>query len=327
MTRSVERDPVLQARDARLFYGLLESRVMTRAQAAGLYFGGSYEVAKKRLGKLACAGYVREHRPPTNPGHFFPSLLSLGRKGFDALRSTVHLAAFPKMSWEHFIDRVSLAQTTLAHEVKLIDHKVALVAAVRAEPRLRIEEFLTWPALFQFETDELEGGRRFILKPDAFVMVSDGKEAEHSFFLEYDRAKEAGRQLMKKAWGYHRFYATGGFARRSGAPKEAFKEHPFRVLYIFPSEERRNAIAERLLQIHRPDDVHTRTPSVLKNQHWLATSAAYLANPLGPIWLTLAEYWRATEGTAYDPRQHFTSGRISARDRVVATRAQLLSLF
>ena len=326
MTPSAKR-PALQVRDTQFFYGLLESRVMTRAQAAGLYFDGSYEVAKKRLGKLTGAGYVREHLPKRNPGHYFPSLLSLGRKGFDALRNTAHLSAFPAMTWDHLVDRVSLAQTTLAHEVGLIDHKVALVAAVRAHSSLRIEEFLTWPALFQFETDESHGGMRSMLKPDAFIMVSERAVGEHNFFLEYDRAKEAGRQLMKKAWGYHRFYASGGFARRSGAPNEAFKEHPFRVLYIFPTEERRNAVAERLLQIHRPDDAHARTPLLLKNQHWLSTSAAYLENPLGPIWLTLGKYWQATEGTDYDPRRHFTTRRVTARDRLVAARAKLLPLF
>lgn len=319
--------PAIQPRDERLFWGLLESRVLTREQLAGLYFDGSYEMAKKRLAKLTRAGYIVERKPRANPGHYFPSLLSLGRKGFAALVASGQLAAFPKMTWDHFVDRVALAQTTLAHEVELIDHKVALARAVHAHPTLRIDEFLTWPTLFQFETEELESKKRFTLKPDAFVLVADGDDAEHSCFVEYDRAKEAGRHLMKKAWGYHRFYIDGGFAHRSGAPRDAFKAHPFRVLYVFPSEERRNVIAERLLQIHRPVDAEQRMPALVKNQHWLTTRAAHLANPLGPIWLTLDEYWRATEGTTYDPRHHFTMKRTSARDRLVALRAGLRPLF
>lgn len=321
------RGPEIQDRDERLFYGLLESRVMTREQLAGLYFDGNYEVTKKRVLKLTGGGYVVERKPCTNPGHYFPSLLYLGRKGFDVLRGTEHLAPFPEMNWGDLVDRVQLAQSTLAHEIELVDHKVALMTAVRSHLSIKIDEFLTWPVLFQFETDELETGKRFTLKPDAFVMASDGEDVEHSFFIEYDRAKEAGRQLMKKAWGYHRFYAGGGFARRNGAPREAFKEHPFRVLYILPSEERRNAIAERLLQVSHREDQHSRTPALLKNQHWLTTSAAFLADPLGPIWLTLGEYWRATEGTVYDPRQHVTMIRITARDRLVASRAVLRNLF
>lgn len=321
------KGPEIQDRDERLFYGLLESRVMTREQLAGLYFDGNYDVAKKRLAKLTGGGFVIERKPCTNPGHYFPSLLYLGRKGFDVLRATEHLAPFPEMNWDHLVDRVQLAQSTLAHEIELVDHKVALMNAVGAHPTIQIEEFLTWPVLFQFETDDIESGRCFTLKPDAFVLASDGTDIEHSFFIEYDRAKESGRQLMKKAWGYHRFYTGGGFARRNGAPKEAFRDHPFRVLYILPSEERRNAISERLLQVNYREDLHRRAPALVKNQHWLTTSDAFRADPLGPIWLTLGEYWKATEGTVYDPRQHVSMVRLSARDRLVSARAVLRNMF
>lgn len=326
MTNNAPRSLELQARDERLFFGLLESRVMTRDQLAGLYFDGNYEIAKKRLAKLTRSGFILERKPRANPGHYFPSLLSLGRKGFDALRAGVHLASFPNMKWDDLVDRVQLAQSTLMHEVELIEHRLAITTAFRTHPVMELLEFLTWPALFQFHTEELLTRKPFILKPDAFFMASHG-DAEHSFFMEYDRAKEAGRQLMKKAWGYHCYYSGGGFARRNGAPKEDFKEHPFRVLYVFPNEERRNAMAERLLQVHRPEDKHSRIPALLKNQHWLTTSAACLGDPLGPIWLTLGEYWRITEGTLYDPRQHFTTTRVTARDRFTRAHAALRSLF
>jgi len=326
MTTNKRSGPVIQKRDEEVLWGLLESRVMTREQLAELHFHGSYEMAKKRLAKLARAGFVLERKPPANPGHYFPSLLSLGRKGFDALRETAHLSAFLGMTWNHVSDRVQLAQTTLAHEIELIDHKVALVTAVRGHPSLSIDEFLTWPALFQFYTEELKTGERFLLKPDAFLMVAERDDLEHCCFIEYDRSKEAGCHLMRKAWGYHCFYTSGGFALRNGALREAFKDHPFRVLYFFPNEERRNVIAERLLQVSRPLD-GGRIPALLKNQHWLTTSTAFHADPLGPIWLTLAEYSKVTDGTAYDPRHHFTMKRVSVRDRLIASRARLRQLF
>jgi Replication-relaxation len=317
----------IQERDTRMFFGLLESRVMTREQLAALYFAGSYDAARKRLARLTGSGFVLERKPVANPGHFFPSTLYLGRKGFDTLRSSPHLDSFPDMTWEHLVERVSLARSTLAHELELIDHKVAFSTALGMHPTCTLVEFLTWPALFQFKTTDLETGDPLLLKPDASIVVGEPDEREHHFFVEYDRSKEAGRQLMKKAWGYHRYYASGGFGVRHGAQRDAFKEHPFRVLYVLPTEERRNAIAERLLQVYRPDDRGSKKPVLLKNQHWLTTSAEFLADPLGPIWLTLREYWRATAGTIYDPREHVTTHRVSARDRLVAATAELGALF
>ena len=319
--------PALQARDTQLFAGLLESRVMTREQLAKLYFDGNYDVAKKRLFKLTQAGFVRERKSRANPGRFFPSTLSLGRRGFDALNATPALLPIQGITWEQVADRIDLARSTLAHELELIDHRVAFTAALRGHASLALAEFLTWPALYQFKTVDCESGKELVLKADAQISVLEDDELEHTFFLEYDRSTEVGRQLAKKAFGYHHYYTTGGFSVRSGAPREDFKEHPFRVLYIVPSVERRNSIAERLLQVHNAPDRGARRPALLRNQHWLTTSAQFLAAPLGAIWLTLADYWHATEGTLYDPRSHFTRQRIPPRDRLVAERAELRSLF
>ncbi len=327
LNKKLQPEPVIQARDTQLLSGLLESRVMTREQLAKLYFAGNYDVAKKRLQKLTKGGFVHERKTEANPGHFFPSMMSLGRKGFDAISDTPYLAAFTGMKWEHLVERVQLARSTLAHELELVDHKVAFTQALHGHRSLALGEFLTWPALYQFTTEDWETGKPFVLKPDAQIVALEAGELEHNFFLEYDRSKEAGRHLMKKAWGYHRYYASGGFAVRNGAAKDAFKEHPFRVLYILPSIERRNSIAERLLQICDPGNQGAKKPLLLKNQHWLTTSEEFLADPLGAIWLTLSGYWQATEGTAYDPRSYFTTHRITPRDRLVAEATNLQSLF
>ena len=77
--------PVLSERDRSVFRDLIESRVMTLSQITALHFGGRYEYAKKRLQLLKSVDYVSERKPRQNPGHFFPSMLSLARPGFDAL--------------------------------------------------------------------------------------------------------------------------------------------------------------------------------------------------------------------------------------------------
>ncbi len=47
-----------QQRDIRFLQGLFESRIMTAAHVAALYFGNSREAAKKRLQKLKAAGLI-----------------------------------------------------------------------------------------------------------------------------------------------------------------------------------------------------------------------------------------------------------------------------
>ena len=321
--------PEIQERDTRLFLGLLESRVMTREQLAELYFSGSYEVAKKRLAKLTKSGFVVERKPKANPGYFFASILSLGRQGFETLRLAQRLPSFSKipMTYEDVVDRVALARSTINHEIELIDHKVALSRALDKHASSSLIQFLTWPAHFQFETGNGEFGKRPpLLKPDAFIVIREEDVGEHSFFLEYDRATEVTSQLARKASGYHYFYTSGGFAERGGLAREDYRQQPFRVLYVLPSQERRNSIAERLLQVGRLGVPQDGQPTLMKNQHWLTTSAAFLDDPLGPIWLTLGEYWRATEGTVYDPCDHVTKVRVSARDRLITERVHLVPL-
>lgn len=317
----------LQPRDLRVFAGLFDSRVMTREQLMHLYFGGSYDMAKKRLGKLIRYGYLLERKPLANPGVFFPSLLSLAKKGFDALRREGHALARPDISWERLVDRLDRAYSSLAHEVELIDLKVAFVRATRASATLRTEHFSTWPTLFAFETDDIEEGRRYTLKPDAYLEVRERKDNIHSCFLEFDRSTEAGRQLQRKAHGYNAYYTQGGFARRNGGDARTFRDYPFRVLYVVQNEERRNVLCERLAQLGRRGDGGGRALPLYGNQHWVTTASALRRDPLGVIWLTVGEYFRATTDTVYDPRCHVTKTRLIARDQLVAERAALAALF
>src|SRR5438477_12979868 len=93
MTMGELRGIELRPRDFELLRGLFESRVMTLAHIAALYFDGKREMAKKRVQKLKVAGIVRERPRQVSE----PSVLFLTRKAFELLADNGHLAAYPKI--------------------------------------------------------------------------------------------------------------------------------------------------------------------------------------------------------------------------------------
>ena len=88
---------------------------------------------------------------------------------------------------------------------------------------------------------------------------------------------------------------------------------------VLPNEERRNNMAERLLQ---------NEPPVL-TMVWLTTFAEITADPLGAIWMRPLEYRDITKGTQYDPSRPRTGAyrRDPAREAMVAAELRKLRLF
>ena len=133
-----------------------------------------------------------------------------------------------------------------------------------------------------------------MVKPDGFIRIHekepDGGVSEYSFFLELDRSSQTQDTLATRAGAYADFYKSGGFAQRNGADRAAFKEYPFRVLFVFKNAERRNNMAERLLQ---------NTPPIF-TQVMLTTFDEVLVDPLGAIWACPRDYREATTGTPFD---------------------------
>lgn len=322
--------PQLSDRDRLVFRDLIESRVMTLAQISALHFDGSYEYAKKRLQQLKAAAYVSERKARSNPGRYFASMLSLARGGFAAVADEPFVR-HERMSWDDLRGRLDFSEATLAHEIEVIDMKVAFTQAIRAVPSLVLEEFSTHPRRFQFDTEHLERERIFTLKPDAYArVVPRGDGVERAFFFEWDRSSEARRKLGIKAWGYQRYFDSGAFAlwngvpdKRNGVPVEERDRYPLTPIFVLPNAERRNNTAEHLLQLRQPKTgKRLRRDAVL-----LTTHAEFLANPLGSIYLTLAGYREATAGTVYDPDRHKTTTRVIERDRLVELRARKSALF
>lgn len=280
-----------QERDLLILRDLFVSRIMTLAHITALHFDGRSEAAKKRLQKLKSADFVGERpRKARDPG-----ILFLAKNGFELLRDGGHLSEFPTLSEATFEKRARVSDLTLRHELEVMDAKAALAPAIGRVPGFSLVEFSTWPMLYQFDVRprSMDSVR---VKPDGLIRVREqadnGGIFEHSFFLEVDRGTETLDTLGVRAICYRDYYTSGGYAESFGAPRTAYAEYPFRVLMVFPSDERRNNIAERLLLNVPP----------IETQVWLTTAAELSLDPLGAIWIRPRDYRDAAAGTPFEVR-------------------------
>jgi len=281
----------LQERDFTLLQGLFESRVMTLSHIAELYFDGKKEAAKKRLQKLKAAGFIGERARRV----YEPSILYLTRKAFALLQENGTLAEYPAMSATTLEKRARVSEITLRHELAVMDVKTTFCSATSKAEAFTVTEFSTWPLLYQFEAARPGYDVADVtVKPDGFIRVqekeSDGGLSEYTFFLEVDRSTETQDTLVSRAGCYLDYYKSGSFAVRNGATRADYKDYPFRVLMVFKTAERRNNMAERLLQASSP----------ILSLTCLATFEEAIRDPLGAIWISPIDYRDATKGTPFD---------------------------
>jgi hypothetical protein len=281
----------LQARDFSILSGLFESRIMTGAHIATLYFDGKNEATKKRLQKIKAAGLIGERKRRVNE----KSVLFLTRKGHALLEKQGLLVSAPQLSPSAFEKRANVSELTLRHELEVMDVKASFHSAIAKSKDFAIAEFSTWPILHQFEARRPGYNREAVLvKPDGFIRIheteNDGSISEHTFFLEVDRSTETQDTLVSRAGCYLDYYKSGGFAVRNGAPRSAYKDFPFRVLIVLKSSERRNNTAERLLQSNPP----------ILTQVYLSTFEEVMESPLAPIWIRPFDYREALKESAFE---------------------------
>lgn len=312
-------DISLQERDLALLRGLFESRVMTTAHVAVLYFDGKREAAKKRLQKLKEADLIDE-RPRRR---YERSVLFLARKGYDVLRDRGVLSEYPYIGRSSLERRSRVSDLTLRHELEVMDVKSAFYSAIKKTGAFTIPAFNTWPLLDQFEVFRPARSMPEIVRPDGLIRIRetepDGKRFEHTFFVEVDRSNEIQDKLVSKASCYFEYYKSGGFAVRNRAPRDDYKKFPFRVLMVFKTAERRNNTAERLLQNMQP----------ILTMIWLATFADVTADPLGPIWIRPADYRDALKGTSFDTdytHRKFGYRRQAEREMLVEAKIRKMRL-
>jgi hypothetical protein len=307
----------IQDRDLQILRGLFEARVMTAEQIAAVCFGGRYEAARKRLGKLKTAGYVGE-RPRRA---YDPAVLFLTRKAFAALCDSGTISDLPHIPWPSLEKRVRVSEMTLRHELDVQDVRAAFHLAAPTTGNITIAEFSTWPLLYQFLAFN-SSGEAVAVKPDGFIRIREGTAAgetfEHLFFLEVDRSTEPQATLADRSQCYRDFYRRGGMAVRHGRAAEEFEQFPFRVLMILKNAERRNNTAAKLLALRTP----------ILTQVWLTTFAEATSDPLGPIWMRPADYRAAIAGTSFDSGEAGSPvyRRQAERERVVELTVAKLAL-
>jgi hypothetical protein len=288
---------------------------MTADHVAALHFENKRAYTTKRLQKLKSAGFISERKRRVNE----PSILFLTRKAFSLLTRDGHLSGCPQLSATAFENRANVSETTIRHELEVMDVKAAFHAALVGNEKFTIREFTTWPLLNQFEAPRYGYGTAGLLKPDGFVRIrereTDTTGFYHDCFLEIDRSSEVQDVLLCKAVDYLNFYDSGGFAVRNGATADEKKSFPFRVLIVLKTMERRNNTAERLLQ---------NTPSIL-TLTWLTTLAEVTTNPFGPIWIQPKSYRDVTADTQFDAERKMANGfyrRQTERDAFIEPKIQ-----
>ncbi|MFT3787350.1 MAG: replication-relaxation family protein [Tepidisphaeraceae bacterium] len=274
----------LQPRDVAVLVGLFESRLMTLAHVAALFFDDKAEYAKKRVQRLKAAGYLVE-RPRRA---YDPSILHLTPHAIAFLRREGLLDRFPRLPAASYAKRTQVSDLTLVHERQVMDVKTAIVRAVRGDPSLAIEEFSTWPRLNEFAAQGSRGDR-IVVRPDGFIrlgMTTPHERVEHTFYIEVDRGSEVLDTLVNRAAAYLDHYRSGGLAVRFGASASHYKEYPFRVLIVVPTDARRNNLATRLLKNDPP----------IRQLVWMTTFEDVIRDPLGHIWLAPADFDEANVG-------------------------------
>lgn len=314
----------LQDRDIEIFLGLFESRLMTLEHLTRLYFNNRSEAAKKRIQLLKSERYLNERVRNL----FEPSILYLAERAFTALLERGMLKEYPRLTWNQLKKRAYVSGLTLRHECSVLDVKTSLSCAVKLLPHYELVEFSTWPRLYQFEAVQpprpgTYGTTKVLIEPDGLVRIYEHTSAEDTFehvlFLEIDRSTEPRETLALRACGYQDYYRRGGLAARYGASAEDYEDFPFRVLFVVPNEERRNNMAERLLQNNPP----------VRTLVWLTTFQEITTDPLGAIWMRPLDYREITRGTEFDPSRPRTDvyRRRKEREEFVAGELTKLSLF
>lgn len=267
----------LTDRDCQVFRGLFESRIMTVAHVAALYFAGHADAARKRLWKLQTSGYINQR--PRNA--YDPAIYVLTAKSFRALTENHHLEGFPKLSPAQMAKRAQVSEMTIRHELAVMDVKAAFVSAVAKLPHLQILEFNTWPRLSQFVGRPGDNENSLLVRPDGFIRIATRPDdAEQRFFLEVDRSTETLDNLATRMLCYRHHHRSGGFAERLGHPREQFMHFPLRVLAIFKTQQRQDNFARHLLSMHPP----------ILSQVWSTTLEEVCRDAAGAIWLRPVDY-------------------------------------
>lgn len=210
-------------------------------------------------------------------------------------------------------DSAPLAENTLRHELAITDFYSSL--AFSPEPETRLALWLRTsprhPGISRevrfTQTDKKSGKkheRRLPLNPDGFHLTETSGKGFAFFFLEMDMSTEAPEKLTNKFLAYVAYHQqrrfgpdiAAPFAKRYGLPIQNADAAPFRVLFVTPTEKRRNdlLLKSRVLP--------------MANLFQFATLADVKQNPHGAIWLSKESFIEHLDN--YNERTHTESGSI-----------------
>lgn len=237
--RRFERDPsppglVLTPRDAAIILACYEHQWLTREQLQRITGIGGITRMNQRLRQLYDHGYLHRIRAGTVGAGLQP-VYSVGDKSGPLLGAETE-RPIPEIR-EHLREDARASALLLPHDLQVNDVRIALTAAIRNDPHLRLDCWLNTRESY----DAYASGRA--LRPDAYFRFWQ-EDLLHAFYLEIDRGTT---NLVRWATKIDRYvqYRDGGFyAARFGLQR-------FRVLTVAASPERLSNLkktTERLAQ-------------------------------------------------------------------------------
>jgi hypothetical protein len=242
----------IQERDIRIFFDLLEHRVLTAGQIVELHFS-SYRVGSRRVLLLHELGFLARFRPGRTVGSS-PWHYALDEPGAFVVAARLDTELKDIRFRRQDVDRIA-ASEHLDHLVLTNGFFTRLAWACRRSGHATLAEWL----------GERRAGRGWgvRIQPDGVGRVAFDR-GQAWFFFELDRGTEQHHQLRAKLRHY--------------AELVLLKDVPHIVLFAFPTERREAEVRRDLFSSGL-----TVATTVLEQS---------MADPLGPVWQPLGHPFR-----------------------------------
>lgn len=255
-----------QERDDEIYEALYIHRLLSTEQITKLFFGGSYDAAKKRLAKLYDHWYLGRVALPVVEGAS-PIVHVLSREGVARLRE-LHAGEeeYDNLTWYSSSER--LKARFIRHTMAVNEVFIAVTFACEQPDWTLLE----WKSESQIKSDYdpkvdsiVSGGERIPIIPDAYCKIRTSVGETKEFFLELDRSTMPANRFQTKIKGYRVF-------RQSGRCEKRYGEASVDVLTVVSSARLR---AEE----RRRDNLKAATEAVSGRENWFWFAALEDVSP------------------------------------------------
>ncbi|MFC1601905.1 replication-relaxation family protein, partial [Candidatus Sumerlaeota bacterium] len=227
----------LQPRDIDLLRDVFENRFITITHAALLHFSNLKSAdasAKRRLARLAEVGLLGKQIIPLEK---HKTIFTFTKKAYDILAECGVLPQITAAVWDSKMRKrfSGIKNSTIEHEIGMLDIKAALAPAIQKQAHLRIIDFGIWPQAYEFKFQR--GGSFPTFQPDGFLAVAEHRPAEAQptvqyFYLELDRGTESLDKITEKMKAYRYHLREGGFGEWIGKTETKISERTFRAAFV-----------------------------------------------------------------------------------------------